>query len=82
MEYFAVMVEASLDDVSKGRFRSEMKAHAVLQSIAAFQVRYRVPFIWAGNRSGAEYMTYSLLSKYKEEIEKRWKTLSKAQAVA
>lgn len=74
----AVVVEASLDDVSKGRYRSEMKAHAALQSIFAFTVRYRVPFIWAGNRPGAEYTTFSLLEKYLTEISKRFEAAQKA----
>jgi len=71
----AVVVEASLEDVSKGRYRSEMKPHAALQSVFAFQVRYRVPFIWAGSRAGAEYVTFSLLEKYLAEIEKRFERL-------
>lgn len=72
-DLFCVVVESSLDDVSKGRYRSGMKSHAALQSIIALQVRYRVPFIWAGNRRGAEYITYSLLEKYLAEIEKRYR---------
>ena len=72
----AVVIEASLDDVSYGRYRSEMKAEAVLQSIVAFQV----PFVWCGNRAGAEYMTHSFLSKYAREIEERAKRLTKGQA--
>jgi ERCC4-type nuclease len=78
----AVVVESSLDDVSKGRYRSEMKAHAALQSIFAFQVRYRVPFIWAGNRAGAEYVTYSLLEKYMAEIEKQYHQAAKSHEKA
>ncbi|MGC9964280.1 MAG: ERCC4 domain-containing protein [Syntrophobacteraceae bacterium] len=76
-ELFAVVVEASLEDVSKGRYRSEMKPHAALQSIFAFQVRYRVPFVWAGGREAAEYATYSLLEKYRTEIEKRFEQLNR-----
>jgi DNA excision repair protein ERCC-4 len=68
----AVMVEASLENVSRGHYRSGMKAHSALQSIFAFQVRYRVPFVWAGNRAGAEYTTYWMLEKYLAEIEKRF----------
>lgn len=75
----AVVVEASLEDVSKGRYRSEMKPHAALQSIFSFCVQYRVPFVWAGNRAGAEYATFSLLEKYLAEIEKRFRAVSKAQ---
>jgi DNA excision repair protein ERCC-4 len=77
-ELFAVVVESTLEDVSKGRYRSEMKAQAVLQSIFAFQVRYRAPFIWAGNRAGAEYVTYGLLEKYAAEIRKRYELMRKA----
>lgn len=71
-DLFCVVVESSLEDVSKGRFRSEMKPHAALQSIFAFQVRHRVPFLFCGSRSGAEYTTFSLLEKYLTEIEKRY----------
>ena len=63
-DLFAVVVEASLADVSQGHYRSVMKPKAALQSIITFQVRYRIPFVWAGNRTGAEYMTYSFLANY------------------
>ncbi|MCX5888260.1 MAG: ERCC4 domain-containing protein [Deltaproteobacteria bacterium] len=77
-ELFAVVVESSLADVSQGRFKSEMKVHSALQSILAFQVRYRTPFIWAGNRAGAEYCTFWLLSKFLREISERYKLAVKA----
>jgi len=72
-ELFAVVVEAALADVSRGRYRSEMKAQAALQSLLTFQVRYRLSIVWAGTRAGAEYVTYSLLSKYLREIGERYK---------
>lgn len=72
-DLFCVVVEASMEDISRGRYRSQMKPQSALQSIFAFSVRYRMPFIWAGNRAGAEYATYSLLSKYLREIEMRYK---------
>jgi len=78
-DLFAVVVEAPLSAVSQGRYRSEMKAHAALQSIITFQVRYRVPFVWAGSREGAEYVTHGLLSKYLREIGERYKLATKAQ---
>ena len=81
-DLFAVVVEASLDDVSKGRYQSKMTSHAALQSIVTFQVRYRIPFIWAGNRSGGEYMVHALLSKYLYEIGKRFEMANKHQAAA
>ncbi len=78
-DLFVVVVEASLADVSQGRYRSEMKPHSALQSLITFQVRYRVPFMWCGNRAGAEYMTYSLLSKYLREIGEKYRQATKAQ---
>jgi DNA excision repair protein ERCC-4 len=78
-ELFAVAVEANLADVSQGHYRSEMKPQAALQSIVTFQIRYRTPFVWAGNRAGAEYMTYSLLSKYLREIGERYKLAVRSQ---
>ena len=78
-DLLCVVVEASLSDVSQGSYRSEMKPHAALQSIITFQVRYRTPFVWAGNRAGAEYVTFSMLQKYLREIEERFRQASKAQ---
>jgi DNA excision repair protein ERCC-4 len=81
-ELFAIVIEAVLSDVSHGNYKSEMKPHAALQSIIAFQVRYGVPFVWAGNRAGAEYYTYWLLSKYIREIGERYKQATKWQEQA
>jgi len=81
-ELKAVVIEASMRDVADGLYRSEMKPHAVLQSVLAFQVRYSVPFLWCGDRAGAEYTTFWLLAKFMREIEARFKTATKAQAPA
>jgi ERCC4-type nuclease len=77
-DLFVVVVEAALADVSRGRYQSEMKPHAALQSLVTFQVRYRTPFVWAGTRQGAEYLTFSLLAKYLREIEERFKLATKS----
>ena len=76
-ERFAVVVEASLQDVSFNRYRSAMEPHAVLQSVTAFYIRYGIPFLFCGDRGGAEYMTYSIIQKYHYEIEKRFKALER-----
>ncbi len=77
-ELFAVVCEASWKDLAQGNYRSEMKPQAVCQSVITFQVRYGVPFIWAGSRAAAEYITYSLLQKYAREIDERYKLLNSA----
>ena len=81
-ELKAVVVEASMRDVADRLYRSEMKPHAVLQSVLAFQVRYGVPFLFCGDRAGAEYTCFWLLAKFAREIEERMKALTKAQAPA
>ena len=78
-ECFAVVVEASLDDMKHGRYRSDMQPHAALQSITAFMVRYKTPFLWCGSREGGEYLVHSILSKYAAEIQKRYERLSKCE---
>ena len=78
-ELKAVVIEASMRDAADGQYRSEMKPHAVLQSVFAFQVRYGVPFLWCGDRAGAEYTTFWLLAKFAREIEERMKALTKSQ---
>jgi DNA excision repair protein ERCC-4 len=81
-DLFSVVVEAPLSSVSNGRYRSEMKAQSAMQSIIAFQVRYRLSIVWAGNRAGAEYVTYWLLSKYLREIDERCKRAARGQEKA
>lgn len=80
MALFAVVIESSMDDIARGRYRSNMKPSAALQSIFAFHVRYNTSFLFCGNRAGGEYTTYSLLSKYLYEIRKRYEMAQKATA--
>ena len=79
-ERFAVVIEASLYDISAGRYRSDMKPHAALQSITAFFIRYGIPFLFCGDRAGAEYLTFSILEKFAYEIHARLKLLTKSAA--
>lgn len=78
-ELFAVVVEAAFSDVSRGKYKSDMKPHAALQSLIAFQVRYRVPFIWCGSRAAAEYYTFWTLAKYLREISERYRQAMNGQ---
>jgi len=71
----AVVVEATLKDISSGRFVSKMKPQSALQSVIAMQVRHNVPFMFCGDRSGAQYVTHGLLSKYAYEIDKQHKAI-------
>ena len=76
-ERFCVVVEANLQDISGKCYRSVMEPHAVIQSVMAFYIRYGIPFLFCGDRGGAEYMTYWIIQKYHYEIEKRFKALER-----
>lgn len=78
LDYFAVVIEAGFSELTGKQYRSNLNPHAAAQSIIAFQVRYGVPFIWAGSRRAAEYLTYWLLSKYLRDAETRYGAIIKA----
>ena len=78
LDYFGLIIEASLEDVRSHRYQSQMTPQSLLQSLAAFSVRYGLHVHWCGNRAGGEYMTYSLLAKYLREAENRLAAIVKA----
>ncbi|WP_286817266.1 ERCC4 domain-containing protein [Desulfobacter sp. UBA2225] len=80
-EFFAVVIEAGLHQISMKQYNSAMSPDAVLQSIAAFHIRYGVPFMFAGDRAGAEYLTHAFLSKYSREIRERFNYLTKYEGI-
>jgi ERCC4-type nuclease len=78
LDFFAVVIEAGFPELTAKQYRSSLNPHAAAQSILAFQIRYGVPFIWAGSRRAAEYTVYWLLSKFLREAEVRFKSIIKA----
>ena len=79
LEAFCVVCEGSWLELSKGQYRSQLKPHAACQSVLAFTARYRVPFLFAGGRAAAEYITWGFLRQYLEGAKKRWKAIATAQ---
>ena len=78
LDYFGLIIEASMEDVRSHSYKSRMTPQSLLQSLAAFSVRYGLHIHWCGSRSGGEYMTYSLLQKYLREAENRLASIVKA----
>ncbi len=70
LTYFALVVEASLSDIINGRYRSKALPKAMIQSLLAFSIRYRLPIFFCENRKNAEQITESLLEKFVREQEK------------
>lgn len=81
LDCFAVVIEAGFGELASKQYRSNLNPHAAAQSIIAFQVRYGVPFLWAGSRRAAEYLTYWSLAKYLREAVKRYESIIKAHQI-
>lgn len=82
LDCFAVVIEAGLQELAQGQYRSKLNPHAACQSIAAFTARLKIPFLFAGSRAGAEYMTWSLLHQYLEGARKSLRAIMKAHEAA
>ena len=82
LDAFTVVVEASWSDLASGNFRSQLSPHAACQSVLAFMARYRMAFLFAGNRGSAEYVTWGFLRQFLEGARKRWASIVKAHGEA
>jgi len=79
LDYFALVIEASLSDLVGGKYRSEMNPKSAIQSLLAFSIRYRLPVWFCENRKYGQRITESLLCKYAREVEKKFKLLSEVK---
>jgi len=77
---FCVVVESAFTELLHGKYRSKANPHALAQSLAAFQVRYRVPFVFTDNAEGAAYWTHSVLSKFCRELDRLFEAIGRRAA--
>ena len=82
LEYFGLVIESSMDDVRRHNYRSAMTPQSLLQTLAAWSVRYGLLVHWCVSREGGEYLTHSLLQKYLREQQTRLAALVKAHGSA
>ena len=73
----AVVVEASSDDLRAGRYRSKLNPESAWQSVLAFSMRYRVPFIFCQSREDAEVVTFNFLRHYANDRMRELQAISK-----
>ncbi len=60
-----------MEDERRHNYQSQMTPQSLLQTLAAYSVRYGLHVHWCGGREGGEYMVYSLLSKFLREQQTR-----------
>ena len=75
LDYFSLVVEASLTDLALGAYRSEIAPASVVQTLVAWSVRYRVPVWFAESREMGARIVESLLEKYARDICTRFSNL-------
>jgi ERCC4-type nuclease len=75
LDYFALVIEASLSDLANGNYRSQMGPKSAIQSLVAFSIKYRLPIWFCESRKYAQRVTESLLCKYAREIEKKFELI-------
>lgn len=80
LESFAVVCECTWQDLAQGQYRSHLNPHSACQSVASFVARFGIPFLFAGSRTAAEYVVWSLLKQYAEGQRRRWKSVERALA--
>ena len=84
LESFAVVVEATWQDLAEGRYRSGLHPASAAASVLAFMARYRVPFFFTGNRQNGEAATAGFLRQYlrgkRSEYEAIIKAIGEAKA--
>lgn len=80
LEAFCVVCEGTWQELAQGQYRGMLRPHSACQSVAAFMARFGIPFMFAGSRAGAEYVTWSFLRQYAEGKRKQLKAIEKALA--
>jgi len=69
-EFKILMIDATLEDIAKHRYQSQMHPSAVVGSLAAFMLDYQIQVVFAGKREYAELLTLRLLTKFWERKQK------------
>jgi DNA excision repair protein ERCC-4 len=67
LEFFAVIIESSFEDLTSWRYRSRLHPNSAVESISTFEIRYRIPFLFCGTRALAGRKCESLLRKFYRE---------------
>lgn len=78
LDCFAVVVEATWEELARGQYRSKLNPAAACQSVCAFVARWHIPFLFCGSRPGAEYVCHSLLRQYLQGAQARYRALVRA----
>lgn len=80
-ETAALLIEARLETIQAGKYRSRITPDAAVQSIISFMGRYRLPVFFAPDRAAGEHFIYDFLRHYVRHAGQRYKALEQMGGV-
>jgi DNA excision repair protein ERCC-4 len=63
-DFAAIVIQGDMKDLTTPSQFSRVSPKVVINSLVSWMIKYRIPFIPAGNRELARALTYRLLEKY------------------
>lgn len=77
-EVKAILVEGTLEQIARHDYRSQANPESVMQTLAAWQVKYGCPTLWCGSPAGCAYMVRALARHYLRAASLRLKDIIRA----
>lgn len=71
----ALLIEARLETIQAGKYRSRMNPGAAVQSIISIMERYRLPVFFAPDRKAGERFIYDFLRHFATHAADRYKAI-------
>ena len=75
LPYFAMVIEATLSDLSNSRYKSKALPKSIIQSLLSWSVKYNTHVFFCDSREYAEKVTLSLLLKYARMFYQKYRLL-------
>jgi len=64
----AVLIESGLCGILQGRYQSKVTPQSMIGSIASWQTRYAVPFVFCGDHAGAAVYALAMIRTYMQHV--------------
>lgn len=81
-ETAALLIEARLENIQAGKYRSRIAPDVAVQSIVSIMVNYRMPVFFAPDRIAGERFIYDFLRHYIRHAGQRYKALEQMGGVS
>lgn len=77
-DFARLLIVGTESDIEQHRYRSKASPRSILHSLQCFEIRYRVPVVWAGDAINAARLVERWAHWYCREIQKQAEALNDA----